>query len=372
MPARPPRSSPAILAGAFLLLTLFPQCRPSETADQAPPTEPPSGSTNPPDVRDLPRPAPPLPYFFIAIIDSGIDAAHPLFTGAFAPTESLRAHLPPDLADRAEPIFSGWDLVEDTPHPVDHTGHGTHVAGILARELGLPPEDSPVRLLVLRTGNKIHPLEHLTKAVNLLADCKKTGLPVPLVVLPLEYYLDPQEASAFAEFESALQSLLADDTLAVCAAGNKGQDNDAPSGETHCYPSDFPFPNLLSVACCNDAGHLHPLSNFGSISVDLAAPGFGIDSATLDGGCQTITGSSQACAYVAARAAELWLTDRTQSVETVRRAILALSVVHPSLIHRTATNGYLPRLAPDPPAEAPAPLTPSDTGSPGSPRRSSP
>ena len=51
----------------------------------------------------------------VAVVDTGIDAAHP------------------DLAGR---IGSGWDFVSGDSTPQDGNGHGTHVSGIVAADAG--------------------------------------------------------------------------------------------------------------------------------------------------------------------------------------------------------------------------------------------
>jgi subtilisin family serine protease len=354
-----PLSRRTILFGGCVLAVLhLAQCRPASTSECQAESEFPSSAASPagqPSARDDPPSQHPIanppPHLFLAVVDSGIDAAHPLFANAFASTDRLRGIVPDASLADAGPRFLGWNFVEDDPHPDDHTGHGTHVAGILAQELALTEEDSPFRLLVFRTGNQTHHLAHLTRAVELATDLKKAGLQIPLIVLPLEYYPDPREADLLAQFESALQDLLDERTLAVCAAGNKGQNNDDPSGALHCYPSDFALPGLLSVACCNESGHLHALTNFGAVSVDLAAPGFGIESAALRGGTTQSTGSSQSCALVAASAARHWIAAPDQPASAIRQAVLAEARVHPSLVGRTVTNGYLPRPPRDPVAD---------------------
>src|SRR5436305_2042039 len=51
----------------------------------------------------------------VAVVDTGIDAAHP------------------DLAGRIGP---GWDFVDGDSTPQDGNGHGTHVSGIIAADAG--------------------------------------------------------------------------------------------------------------------------------------------------------------------------------------------------------------------------------------------
>ncbi|MFZ4755319.1 MAG: S8 family serine peptidase [Miltoncostaeaceae bacterium] len=63
-------------------------------------------------------------------------------------------------------------------------------------------------------------------------------------------------------------------TLFVAAAGNDGTDNDVIPQD----PCDVPLPNVLCVAAIDASGNLASFSNYGATSVDVAAPGVGIQS----------------------------------------------------------------------------------------------
>ncbi|KAH7328022.1 peptidase S8/S53 domain-containing protein [Stachybotrys elegans] len=55
----------------------------------------------------------------VAIVDSGVDYNHPALGGGFGPGFKVEG---------------GWDLLHDSPDPMDCAGHGTHVAGIIAAD----------------------------------------------------------------------------------------------------------------------------------------------------------------------------------------------------------------------------------------------
>jgi subtilisin family serine protease len=129
-------------------------------------------------------------------------------------------------------------------------------------------------------------------------------------------------------------------TLAVCAAGNSGRDNDAPGGRNHVYPSDFPFSGILSVAACNGRGVLLAQSNYGAVSVDLAAPGFGVESAAPGGGSRKESGTSQAAARVAGRALALWRERPGRGAAELKAALVGSVRIHPSLVGKVVSNGF--------------------------------
>ena len=70
-----------------------------------------------------------------------------------------------------------------------------------------------------------------------------------------------------------------------------------------CYPASFDLPNVISVANLSYDGTLCGRSNYGSDSVDLAAPGTYILSTTADQGYSYMTGTSMAAPMVSAAAA---------------------------------------------------------------------
>jgi subtilisin family serine protease len=75
------------------------------------------------------------------------------------------------------------------------------------------------------------------------------------------------------------------DMLFIAAAGNTGDDNNnAP-----VYPASLKLDNLISVTFVDSAGELTGLSNYGSNTVDLAAPGEDILS-TIVGNYSSMSG----------------------------------------------------------------------------------
>jgi cell wall-associated protease len=83
-------------------------------------------------------------------------------------------------------------------------------------------------------------------------------------------------------------------TLFVIAAGNDGTDNDA----TPAAPANVKADNTIAVAATLNRTRLASFSNFGSTTVEIAAPGVGIKS-TIPGGQEVqLSGTSQAAPYV--------------------------------------------------------------------------
>src|SRR5262249_23821348 len=83
--------------------------------------------------------------------------------------------------------------------------------------------------------------------------------------------------------------------LFVAAAGNSASDND----QTPFYPASLHSQAIFSVAATDSNDNLAGFSNYGRISVDIAAPGDGIYSTWLGSSYTYLSGTSMACPHVA-------------------------------------------------------------------------
>jgi subtilisin family serine protease len=86
----------------------------------------------------------------------------------------------------------------------------------------------------------------------------------------------------------------APDTLFVIAAGNDGTNNDVMP----TVPANVKAENTITVAATLGLGSLASFSNYGAVSVDVAAPGVGILSSIPGDAHLTLSGTSQATPYV--------------------------------------------------------------------------
>lgn len=87
----------------------------------------------------------------------------------------------------------------------------------------------------------------------------------------------------------------APNTLFVFAAGNDGTDND----QLPTFPSNIDRDNVLSVAATTYRKALATFSNHGANKVDVAAPGVAINSSVPGNEYLEVSGTSQAAPYVA-------------------------------------------------------------------------
>jgi subtilisin family serine protease len=125
--------------------------------------------------------------------------------------------------------------------------------------------------------------------------------------------------------------------LLVVAAGNDGHSIDAHP----VYPASFTNGNLLVVAATTARDTLADFSNYGSKSVDLAAPGDGVQSTYPKSSYRSLSGTSMAAPMVAGAAAMLRAADSSLSYKELRSALKETVDPLPALDGRIVTGGRL-------------------------------
>jgi len=209
------------------------------------------------------------PSIIVAVIDSGIDYAHPdIVNNLWHNPAETNDGLDDDGNGYVDDL-TGWDFVHNDNDPVDLNGHGTHVAGIIAAQGN---DGSTMAGVSWRTS--LMPLQVVD------ADGVTTS---SAIVLAIHYAVDngPRIINASygettydqAEYD-AISYANDNGVLVVAAACNNGVDND--SAPKPCYPSGYDLPNIIAVAASDQFDNRASFSSWGAVSVDLAAPGVSI------------------------------------------------------------------------------------------------
>lgn len=192
----------------------------------------------------------------------------------------------------------GWDFVHNTPLPYDAHGHGTHIAGIVAAKGG-----NKVAIAGICSGISIMSLKYYDNSVLGYNNLRNTVLAINYAIKNGAHIInysgggsDPAPIEAFAVKRAKEAGI-----LFIAAAGNDGRNNDF----IPYYPASYPNDNVLSVAAMNHSRKLLSSSNYGKKSVDLVAPGLGIYSTLPKNRVGTMSGTSQATAFVTGVAALL-------------------------------------------------------------------
>jgi len=211
----------------------------------------------------------------IAVVDTGVDYTHPDLAGNMW-TTGTSCH--------------GRNFVDGAPNidnPMDDNGHGTHVAGTIAASSSNGTSISGVMWNADIMALKVLDADgsgDVGGVIEAIEYANANGAQVINMSLGGGEYSKP--------FEEVLSKSTA---IIVAAAGNERKNND----EAPFYPASYDLPNLLSVAATDNQDALAWFSNYGSTTVDVAAPGEDVYSTMLGGGYQYLSGTSMAAPHVA-------------------------------------------------------------------------
>ncbi len=277
----------------------------------------------------------------VAVIDSGVETAHPSFAGQlwWNPAEGNGNPNWDDDENGYVDDVEGWSwagLGENANTGLgsadieDQRDHGTQVAGVIGARHGeqscLPGVAADIRLLPLKVAGE-------------------TGVAhVGEVVLALDYAVgvgaDIVNLSGSTTWNEALLKELQDAAglLVVAAAGQDGQNLD----DNVSYPCSFRLPNVVCVTATDADDALAPSANFGEATVHLGAPGYDIVSTIRGATCQAKSGTSTSLAapHAAGVAALVKARCPNASVAQVRERLLDGQPVD-SLANLTASGTRL-------------------------------
>jgi hypothetical protein len=249
----------------------------------------------------------------VAVVDTGVNAAHPDLVGQIATT-------PP-----------GWDWVDNDGDPADANGHGSHVAGIVAARQGrrgISGVAPDARILPLRVldANGEGWSDDIASAYAYAGD-HHVGIVNASLGGPA---ISSAETDAFNQHP---------ETLFVVAAGNDGADNDV----TPTYPCASGAPNVICVGATDNRDQPAPFSNYGHSRVDLFAPGVQVLSAwkAPEFGWWFDDGTSMAAPHVAGTLALMRAVAPALTAAELKQALLGSVDVLAQLHNLAVTDGRL-------------------------------
>lgn len=233
----------------------------------------------------------------VAIIDTGVDYQHSVFTGSHAIWTNSQEIPNNGLDDDGNGFVDdvhGWNFRANTNDPMDDDDHGTHVAGII---LGVgqdifasPVATAKIRIMPLKflgadgSGSTADAVKAIYYAVNNGAQVINNSWGGS------NYSQSLHEAMAFAYDHHVIMT---------AAAGNSSKNNDTSA----MYPANLDVPSQISIAASTDSDGLASFSNYGRSTVHVASPGVGILSTVPGNSFRYMSGTSMAAPFVAGIAA---------------------------------------------------------------------
>jgi subtilisin family serine protease len=229
----------------------------------------------------------------VAIVDTGIDTTHPDLAGRISPDAYNVLTHTNDASETANGVDDNGDGIVDGMY-----GHGTHVAGIVARVAPgatlLPIkalDDEGVGDAYAVTEAIVYAADHGAKVIN----------------------LSLSSSSDSKAIETAVNYAAEKGVIIVAATGNDDTSN----------PKQYPaaIPGVIGVAATGPDDVKSPFSNYGS-DISISAPGTDIES-TMPGGAYGVSsGTSMAAPFVAGGLALLLQAQPSLSAEAARATIL--------------------------------------------------
>ncbi|MEY4066472.1 MAG: hypothetical protein RIR26_2680 [Pseudomonadota bacterium] len=269
----------------------------------------------------------------VGMIDTGIDYNHEdLINNIWR----NKREIPDDGIDNDGNGFVddvlGWDFSNNDNRPWDDQGHGSHTAGTVGavggNGAGISGLAQRVSLMPLKflshdgTGST----EDAIRAINY-------GVAAGAHILSNSWGGDEYSQA----LEEAITAAAEKDVLFVAAAGNDASDNDL----LPMYPASYKIPNIISVAASDRTEQLADFSNFGSQSVDLAAPGDFIFSTVPGNKYSYMSGTSMACPLVAGAAALLKSFKPSLTAQQLKSVLFRSVDRFPAYEGRVASGGRL-------------------------------
>ncbi len=242
----------------------------------------------------------------VAVIDTGVDYRHPALGEGFGPGFK---------------VIGGYDFVNGDGDPMDDSGHGTHVAGIIAANsadlTGVAPDASLIAYKVLDrfgTGWTSDVLAGIERTVDPNGDGDFSDhVAVANVSLGSPGNSDDAKSRAVDNAVSA-------GVVFVVAAGNLGSFQSVSSPGT--------ADAAITVGATNFQDALASFTSKGPIAArygikpDVVAPGVDVVSAKAGGGTLAASGTSMAAPHVAGAAALLRALHPEWSPAEVKSALV--------------------------------------------------
>lgn len=277
----------------------------------------------------------------VAVIDTGIDYNHEdLGSSILWKNPNEKADGKDDDNNGYVDDLYGWNFYDNNNkvYVNANDSHGTHCAGTIKADsnnsIGIAgiASNADVKIMSLKALGGSEGTGTTESVIKAIKYAENNGATICNLSLGSSYN------------DTALYKTLAESNmLFVIAAGNgddntgNGQNNDT----SPTYPASYPLDNIISVANIQPDGTLNQTSNYGSTSVDLAAPGTYILSTTPGDTYSYMTGTSMAAPMVTAVCAMVSSKYNGATLKDVKNIVLNSTQKLGTLTGKVLSGGML-------------------------------
>ncbi|MDX1812269.1 MAG: S8 family serine peptidase, partial [Gammaproteobacteria bacterium] len=250
----------------------------------------------------------------VAVIDTGVDYNHQdLQANIWSNIDEIPNNRIDDDQNGYVDDIRGWNFSGSNNNPMDDNNHGTHVAGIIGavgnNSNGVSGVNWNIKIMPLKFMNA-RGQGQTSAAINAIEYAVANGAKISN---------NSWGGGAYSQaMFDAIQAANSAGHLFVTAAGNDGLNND----NTPSYPANYNLSNIISVAATDSNDNLASFSNFGSRTVDIAAPGVAILSTVRNNQYREMSGTSMASPFVAGAAGLLLSRNSSLTTLDIRSSLL--------------------------------------------------
>ena len=275
----------------------------------------------------------------VAIIDTGIDVNHPDLKDAIWVNED---EIPGDGIDNDGNGFiddvNGWNFIDNNNqlYTGKEDNHGTHAAGTIAASrnnggsVGIT-DNQYVKIMSIKALGGEEGKGSPESVIAAIRYAEANGAQICNLSFGSENYTE--------EFRATIQN---SKMLFVVAAGNGNEDEIGYNIDKNpVYPASLPYDNIITVANLIFNGKLDRSSNYGPVSVDIAAPGTFILSTIPDKSFAFMSGTSMAAPMVTGAAAMLYSARPELSLQDVKNILITSAHKLDTLNGRVYSGGML-------------------------------
>jgi uncharacterized repeat protein (TIGR02543 family) len=280
------------------------------------------------------------PQVVIAVLDTGVDLQHEDLVPNIFRNEA-ECNGVPGADDDGNGIVddcSGLNVLTGGP-PIDDSGHGTHVAGIIGavgnNTIGVAGVNWTVKILPCKfmSWNGDGDVAGAIACLDYVARMKDRGVNI---VAANNSWTGSAPGVFSQALHDAIRALRDRGILFVTPAGNAGSNNDTVLP----YPCAFELSNVLCVAATDWSNTRAAWSSWGPSTVHLMAPGHDVFSTAPGSSYQFMNGTSMAAAHVSGVVGLLAAQNAARDWRALKNLVLAGTEPH-TTPKETITGGRL-------------------------------